>query len=148
MKEINFPNDIDTWLSEGNNPAYSEYLTGQREEINHFFEDLGIPLDSEIAHFYRHYGASSFRGWYGLNDLDQFEDMIDYSKEELGVSEDYLPLSSIEGEGVTFYQKCTGAVFDVEFGQFEAFEKGELAPIAKSFVGFLSWAKQEDESGS
>jgi hypothetical protein len=58
----------------------------------------------------------------------------------------YLALTGIEGQGITLLDKDSGAVFDVEFGQFEQLASGNLAPVANSFGAFLHWCQRNEHA--
>jgi hypothetical protein len=143
---MEFPPHIIKWLNKRYSEGYSDYLKENRASIEQSLRDAGLSPEEEITHFFLNYGPASFGGWYELTSASELRDLIEYARDELELDEDYLPITSIEGEGITLYRKSTGQVFDVEFGQFELLYKNELPPIAESFVGFLEWAKQKDEA--
>ena len=133
--------DIQEWL-ESNTPLGSaEHALANRDERREQLADLGIPEDSQIGQFYVYHGADSVSGWYELNDLDETADWTEYAHEELEVADHFLALSSAEGDGIVLYDKRTGAVYDVTFGQFEALEAGELPSIGDTFEDFLRWCR-------
>jgi len=57
----------------------------------------------------------------------------------------YLRISSIEGEGSYFYDKETDAVYDVDWNQMDDFVAGKLKPMFNSFYDFLEWYYDEEE---
>ncbi len=89
--------------------------------------------DSQLGDFYLAYGPDSAWGWY---ELTQLED----------TSGRFLALSSREGDGIVLYKTGSDAVFDMEMGQFEALEVGELHRKGATFTDFLRWCKQKDEA--
>ena len=60
------------------------------------------------------------------------------------LSDRYLRISSIEGEGSYFYDKETDAVYDVDWNQMDDFVAGKLKPKFNSFYDFLEWYYDED----
>lgn len=53
--------------------------------------------------------------------------------------EDFLRISSIEGEGSYFYNRKTDAVHDASWGQEPDMVSGKLEPKFSSFAEFLDW---------
>jgi hypothetical protein len=136
-----FPSDIADWLSANVTPGLADYLAEHYAETEEVLISLGISPASELGHLYLHYGPFPVRGWYELAEADMIAEFTEYAEEELGAPAGFVALSSIEGEGVILYQMATGAVFDVEFGQFEALASGALKPVAPSVVEYLRWCK-------
>jgi len=88
------------------------------------------------------------RGWYELNEPEEIAKWTRYAQVELGVPEDFVSLTTVEGEGITLFRRTTGEVFDVKFGHFESLADGSLEPIAKSFDDFLLWCKLRADARS
>lgn len=51
----------------------------------------------------------------------------------------YLPLSSIEGEGSYFYGKNTGGVYDVDWAEMAELAENRMEPRWSTFEDFLNW---------
>lgn len=133
--------DIRAWLESNTTPGSARHALADRDRRRGLLASLDIPERSALGEFYVRYGPDSVRGWYELNDLDDIADWTQYAHEELGVPDHFLALSSIEGEGIVLYDRRTGAVFDVEFGQFEALESGALAATGDTFEDVLRWRR-------
>lgn len=140
-----FPPDIDRWLKSNSTPGHQQYIDSSRSEMASELRAAGVPKGSQLALFYLHYGASTCRGWYELNEPDQIADATDYARDELGLPEDFIALSSFEGEGVVLYSLESGAVYDVELGKLDDFLSGSLEPIAPTFEGYLRWCMARAE---
>jgi hypothetical protein len=97
-----------------------------------------------VVYFYRY--AYPVRGCYELNEIEQIRSATTYAHLELGVPENFLALTSIEGQGITLFDKESGAIFDVEFGEFEELTSGKLLPIANSVSEFLLWCKNRENA--
>lgn len=138
-----FPPDIADWLSTTSTAVYTKHLAASASDTRKTLASLGVAKDSELAHLYLQYGPSAVRGWYELADADDIADCTEYAREELGVPKGFLALSSAEGEGVVLYEKTTGAVYDVRFGEFEQLASGALKPIAPTVVDYLRWCKSK-----
>jgi len=139
-----FSNDIRQWLLANQHPTYANRLAAKRDSIENALVSLGIANNSELAYLYLNYGPYPVRGWYELNEVEKIKKITNYAHSQLGVPGNFLALTGIEGQGITLLDIITGAVFDVEFGQFERLISGELAPIAKSFGEFLEWCKSHE----
>ena len=132
--------DIRDWLSRNTSPGYRAHVSANQAETERLLVSLGV-AGTELAELYLHYGPSSVRGWYELIELEEIREITAYAEAELGVPAGYLALTSIEGQGITLYERATGRVFDVEFGQFDSFSGGSLPPLASSFGEFLRWCR-------
>ena len=137
---------IQDWLEMNQHAGSKAYVISHQHETRIWLDRLGLAPDSELGFFYLNYGATSVRGWYELNEIDQIQDSTDYVHRELDVPKEYLALTSIEGQGVVLYHRGTQAVQDVAFGQFDDLMAGSLDPVADSFCGFLSWCKAKSEA--
>lgn len=137
------PPDIEEWLQSNSPPGYTAHLLAHRANVSFYVTTLGIE-GTALADLYYRYGAMPVRGWYELNEIDQVEQATTYAINELGVPVDYLALSGVVGQGIVLYHRSSQAVFDVAFGQFDLLLKGELAPIAATFSGFLQWCRDRD----
>jgi len=140
------PPDICQWLEANQHTGYAQHLAANRGAIEAELSALGIDLNSEVAYLYLNYGSYPVRGWYELNEVEQIRAATAYAYSELGVPENYLALTGIEGQGITLLDKNTGAVFNVEFGQFEQLDSGTLAPVANSFAAFLHWCQRNENA--
>ena len=134
-----FPQDIVKWLRSNQIASYAAHLAASKESVSSELRGLGVEAETELAHFYVHYGPCSVKGWYELDEVDTIADSTKYAHTELGVPENFLALSGVEGQGIILYDTKSGAVFDVEYGQFEQLRAGVLCPVASSVVGYLRW---------
>ena len=82
-------------------------------------------------------------GWYDLNDPDQIAEATQYAHEEWGVPVGFVALTGFEGEGVVLYALKTGEVYDVELHRVNELVDGSMAPIAKTFEGYLLWCMRQ-----
>jgi len=138
------PTDIEKWLQSNSHPGYKAHFLANQANVSFYVATLEIE-GSELADLYLRHGAMPVRGWYELNEIDQIDQATAYAIRELGVPLGYLALTGIEGQGIVLYNRLSQAVFDVEFGQFDLLLKGELAPIATTFSGFLRWCRDRDQ---
>jgi hypothetical protein len=132
--------DVKEWLETNSLPGYKAHVMATRAGASAVLEALGL-TGTDLAELYESYGAGSVYGWYELNEAPMLEEWTRYAIEELGVSQDFVALTGIEGQGITLYSRTSGAVFDVEFGKFEALAAGALEPVAASVNDFLRWCR-------
>lgn len=139
------PISVTEWL-DGNTPEpYAYAIASKQGSTLAHLKLLGIDATSDVGQFYLRYGSFSVRGWYELHEIESIAESTLWAIIHMGIPEGYLALTGIEGSGIVLYQKDTGFVFDVEFGQFEALQDGGLKPIANSFTGYLLWCKAKSE---
>ncbi len=119
-----------------------------KESREWFNREFGIKnTDSAFVDFYSFVIGPSGNGGQ-LFDLEQIVE--DYQnpfwiEQYPNLTERYLQISSIEGEGSYFYDKDTDAVYDVDWGEMDDFVAGNLEPKWKSFYDFLEWYYSEDD---
>ena len=112
-----------------------------------FNNNLGIKnVNSSFVDFYSFVIGPTGKGE-PLYDLEQI--IKDYEnpfwKEQYpNITDNYLQISSIEGQGSYFYDKETDAVYDVDWSQMDDFMAGKLEPMFNSFYDFLEWYYSED----
>ena len=121
--------------------AFDKMVVTQEQAVR-TLKALGIDPRSDFYVVMKQVG--NFPGGQGsdLYNLDQIVNpaTLTYWDEEYPeLSTDYLPLTSIEGEGSYFYRKSTGAVYDVGWGDMGELAAGHLAPRWPSFGDFLDW---------
>ena len=138
------PSDIEEWLQSNSSSGYRAHLLAHQADVSFYVTTLEIE-GTELADLYFRHGAMPVRGWYELIEIDQVEEMTTYAINELGVPVGYLALTGVVGQDIVLYNRSSQAVFDVEFGQFDLLLKGELAPIATTFSGFLRWCRDRDQ---
>ncbi len=140
------PPDVQEWLR-GNLPGgHAPWLSD--DAIRRELGNLGVDPSSELGYFYLNFHPGTASGWYELHDADVIGEWTAFAHTELGVPEEFLALTSTEGDGIVLYSRNTGQVFDVQYGQFEALAAGTLQPVAESFSGYLRWCRgrTDDES--
>ena len=146
-EKIVLSSDIVAWLEGNQHPGYARHLEEHQGTIKEALQGLGIAEASDLGSFYLRFGPFTARGGYELNEVDEIKSWTSYAQSELGVSELFLALTSIEGQGITLYKRTTGEVFDVEFGQFDELAAGQLQPVASSFQEYLrGYMEREKEN--
>jgi len=105
------------------NQIFYEFYLSRSSEPDNNYKDLLYGL-SEI---YENYKNSFWK--------DQYPNLTDR----------YLQISSIEGEGSYFYDKETDAVYDVNWNEMNNFVEGNLKPMFSSFYDFLEWYYSDED---
>jgi hypothetical protein len=135
------------WLILNGTEEYLSHVRNNNAKTKEYLNRLGVEDDSELGDFYLNYGSFCVRGWYELNEIEDIGHWTEYARDELGVPGKFIALTSIEGQGITLFDRDTGEVHDVEYGQFEELRDGNMKPIATSFDRFLGWCMEKsDES--
>ena len=111
------------------------------------FEELGIPTDSQLAQVARRYNMAL------LVDegpsLEQLEDpywpqgsMLSSARfvhDTWGLPDNFVPVSSCEGEDCYLYDKTSGAVWDFDLALRSEFLAGAKVPMFVEFFDFMRW---------
>jgi len=97
---VRFPDDVHQILIEDFHAGTHRYLARQVAETLAALEALDIPRQSELTHLYVNYGPAAVCGWYELNDTESLGEWTVYALKELGVEDNYIALTSIEGQGI------------------------------------------------
>jgi hypothetical protein len=143
-----FDPDIEAWLKKQFHEGYYKHIVSGRASTLETLRSLGVPSGSELEYFYLNHGAGAVSGWYELNEPEQLREWTEYAHDELEVATQFIALTGIEGDGITLYDRDSGAVFDVEYGQFDSLGDGSLQPVGTTFQEFLRWcmARETEEA--
>jgi hypothetical protein len=141
---IQFAHDVHMLLTSDFRQAYHQSLEQKQYEIVQTLNSLGVPTASEFAHLYLNYGPFCVRGHYELNEVESLVDGTDYAHSELGVDPKFIALTSIEGGGITLYDRTDGKIYDVEFGEFDLLRDGKFQPTAETMADFVRWCARSD----
>lgn len=118
------------------------------EDYKRALNHLGIRQSSDINEFYIHAedgptfysrGKEIYQlGWFIIN--SNYELDLRRTHDSLGLSSEYIPLDSFEGEYGFFYNKETGEVIELSLGgNTESFKAGNCKPQWKNFNAFIEW---------
>lgn len=117
-----------------------------REAVERALSNLNVPLDSDFAEFFLNYTITLFR-----SDVseEQLCDIAEPTPEiALGtrfvhdvweLPEQFICVSSVQGEGAYLYDLKTGKVWDFELGSREVFLSGRQPAKWNSFFEFMTW---------
>ncbi len=147
-KKTMYAPKLKEWLISNGTEDYLSSVRNNNAETREHLKILFVEEDSELGKFYLNYGSYCVRGWYELNEIEEIGNWTEYARDELGVSSEFLALTSIEGQGITLLNRNTGEVYDIEYGQFEDLKEGKIEPIATSFNGFLEWCMEKSEKST
>ena len=121
--------------------ARSNLVAAQRA-----LSELEIPPESEFAEFYRTYRVTLFQSDVSDEQLcDISEPSTEIAKgtrfvrEVWKIPEQYICLTSVQGEGAYLYDKSTGKVWDFALASRDAFLSGRERPKWDSFFDFMTW---------
>jgi hypothetical protein len=116
------------------------------ETVNKELDALCIPRDSEFGEFFRSYVITYFPS--DVSD-EELCDLIDptpeiaagtkYVRDVWDLSEQYVCLSSIQGEGAYLYDRYAGTVWDFDLALRDDFVGGKQKPRWMSFFDFMIW---------
>jgi hypothetical protein len=111
------------------------------EDKQYFKEELGLlNLDSAFIDFYTVVAIPIVGKGSELHTLEKIIETSESSEySDISGMNNFLRLSSIEGEGSYFYNKATDQVFDVSWGEELDLVEGKLKPISSTFYDFLEW---------
>lgn len=123
-----------------------------REAVERALSDLNVSFDSEFAEFFLAYTITLFK-----SDVsgEQLCDVAEPTPEvALGthfvhdvweLPEQFVCLSSVQGEGAYLYDRNTGKVWDFDLGCREDFLSGGQPAKWNSFFEFMTWYLGESE---
>ena len=114
------------------------------DEAKKILEKIGIKSNTDFYDYYYNFLPS---GAHFKDDADLLYDLEEIYEDFLHpfwtqypeIGGRYLQISSIEGEYSYFYDKTTGAVYDVDWVDMDKFLKGDCEPRWKTFRDFLEW---------
>lgn len=141
---VEFSFDVHSILVSRFHEGYHRSLTSEQPEVLTTLNQLGIPLSAELSHLYLNYGPFCVPSVYHLNEIDSLLDWTEYAHQILEVDRKYLALTSIEGQGITLYDRSDGKIYDVGFGEFEMLANCEIEPAANTVSDFILWCGERD----
>jgi hypothetical protein len=118
-----------------------EELTAVQESL----AELGLLEHDQVREFFEKYRlASVFSNQYTeLLDLCsptcQMADTTDFGKDTYGLTDNFVCLTSGEGEGFIIYSKSDRKVYDVSITEIEDLKKGNVEPRWDSFFDLIEW---------
>lgn len=116
------------------------------EKVSKTLQSLGIEADSQIYEFYTNYMVCVSNAKLqktDLNEVNMFVLSTFFIRETWGLPENFVCLSSVEGEGCYLYDKETGKVCDFDLADREAFLSGEIKQEWPDFYSFMEWYLSE-----
>jgi hypothetical protein len=107
-------------------------------------KELDIDPNSEIAEFFLTYQITLFRSESSFETLcdidnDEISTGTNFIHEVWGLPDNYICLTTCEGEGCYLYDKNNGTVCDFDLGEREKFLNGKIKTQWPSFFDFLAW---------
>jgi hypothetical protein len=105
-------------------------------------ETMGIPPDSELMEFCLVWNPGLIFPASGvyieLDSPDESDFVLIWEwGQELGLSSDFVPLTSFEGEGGIIWSKRDGRVYDAAWTEFQSLNDGKLAPRWESYYELI-----------
>ncbi|CAB5499616.1 hypothetical protein [uncultured Gammaproteobacteria bacterium] len=142
--------DLKYYLGLGYTKEKYNSTINTRSEAIDILNELDVKNDAAFYEFYSMYtGIDSSENeevdlLYSLDEIYEDYKQPFHADNYPNITDRYLRISSIEGEGSYFYDKKTDAVYDVDWGEMDDFMAGKLKPIFTSFYAFLEWYYSEE----
>lgn len=122
-----------------------ERVPEQMSSVSSNIEALGLGGHTEIEEFFSTYdlaGVSSSRE-VELLDLcspgDEIRETTEWARDIYQVGQDFVCLTSGEGEGFVLYSKVDRKVYDISVSELPALENGNVSPKWQSFFELIEW---------
>ncbi|WP_448168043.1 SMI1/KNR4 family protein [Burkholderia ambifaria] len=136
------PATVDQYLA----GSTGDIARGDPKTVIRALQDLGVAPGTDFGQFYLKYRGSfiSPRPVAELLDIEgssipTIPDQTEYVRDRYGIPEQYLALTSDEGEGMYLYSKNNGAVYDLDILVLNDFIKGRVQARWATFNDFLIW---------
>jgi hypothetical protein len=113
-----------------------------QEQAIKSLEKLRIDANSDFYQIMKDFRGFPIGQGSELNSLDQIVSFLEngfWDDEYPNFSEKYLQLSSAEGEGSYFFDRKSGEIYDVGWGDMDHFYEGKIEAKWKNFTEFLEW---------
>ncbi|WP_145115884.1 hypothetical protein [Botrimarina mediterranea] len=110
-----------------------------------YLDVLGLSGDQQVREFFQNYNLSGVLSNRSHELLDlcsptsQIIEATDFGRDTYGISENFVCLTSGEGEGFILYSKVDGKVYDVAVNQLDELEAGKIKARWQSFVELIEW---------
>ena len=96
-------------------------------------------LFGQVMITYRNFPLGQGEELYPLREIFDIADNSNWEDEFPGFSNNFLQLSSIEGEGSYFYEKSSEAVYNCGWGEMKLLVEKRIKPSWKNYQNFLFW---------
>jgi hypothetical protein len=119
------------------------------EDVSRNINLLGLSHDGQISQFFNRYKLSGIISTknFELLDLcrpdDEIYETTDWAKDVYELPDDFVCLTSGEGEGFVLFSKTDGKVYDVSVSQFDDLSQGKVEPRWDSFFDLIGWYLKE-----
>jgi len=118
-------------------------------------ETLGVADHDQLKEIFTTYNLNAFisKRLTELMDLcsptPQIAETTDFGRDIYEVPEEYICLTSGEGEGFFLYSKLDRKVYDVDVSELEALDAGEKEARWETFFDLIEWyvSPEEDDMG-
>ena len=113
-------------------------------------QSLGLSHDQQVREFFEECKLSAVLASRPQELLDlcsptpQIEEVTDFGRDTYEIPEEFICLTSGEGEGFILYSKSDGKVYDVSVSQLDDLEAGRLKATWASFYDLIEWYLSAD----
>ena len=113
--------------------------------VDDCLKQLGVEGHGEFSKVFRTYNFSGVLSNQQPELLDlcspscQIAEATEFGRDTYEITDDFICLTSGEGEGFLLYSKSDRKVYDVAVSELDALEAGEIEARWESFFQFLEW---------
>ncbi len=119
---------------------------GELTDVQESLMELGLLEHDQVREIFQKYRLTSvFSNQYTDELLDicsptrQIAEGVDFANDTYGITDNFVCLSSGEGEGFIIYSKSDCKVYDVSITEIDDLEKGKVEPRWDSFFDLIEW---------
>jgi hypothetical protein len=120
-------------------------LPGEKSLVSSNIKSLGLAGHEEIEEFFSSYDLAGVSGGREVELLDlcspsnEILETTEWAKDIYQIGENFVCLTSGEGEGFILYSKTDRKVYDVSVSEIPALKDGQVCPNWNSFFELIEW---------
>ena len=117
----------------------------ESEKVNQALKKIGVLENDEFGIFFKRFKLSGVLSNRSVELLDlcspteQIREATEFGQDAFEIQENFICLSSGEGEGFVLYSKADKNAYDIKVDELDALEAGEKEPSWKSFFELIEW---------
>ena len=129
----------------GNQQGTVQRVLSDLPKVAECLEVLGLTGDPQVKEFFESFQLSGVLSSRSQELLDlcsptpQIAEATDFGRDTYEITDDFVCLTSGEGEGFILYSKTNGKVYDVAISQLDDLEAGNMEVTWQSFFDLIEW---------
>ncbi len=121
-------------------------FSSEIEKVHECLRSLGVYEHEQLKEFFCQYKLSGILSNRSVELLDlcspspQIEEATDFGRDTYDITDDFICLTSGEGDGFLLYSKLDRKVYDISVSELDSLEAGDTECRWESFYDLIEWS--------